>query len=498
MLPIATPPLLPSSPVEISVTAEQVHVGNDVQMGMLGLNYQRLFSPQWSAGLSAYGAVTGDRGGFFAWGANGAYRQTWGSWQTETGLFIGGGGGSPGWVGGGLMIRPHIELTRSLGAWRVGVGASHVTFPNGKVESTQPYLSLRWSGPRYLGPGAGAPSIAWDPTSQNAFAAESELVGIVGTYRLTQAPGRGGVGKQGQLQYGGLAYRRSLDTAAVLGGVPYVGMTTLGAVSGGYDGYAELTGSMGLHWRLATLPSLGLRIEGGIGAGGAGSTVDTGGGGLAKASGSVTWQATPNVMVSTVVGHMRSLGRFAANEARLELGWRFRDIFPSGNRGSSPTRTHDATGTEIAWAPWNIGAGWARYASALRDDGSTPSLGMIALRLERQFTPNWRLVTVASTGTTGQAGGYAAGQIGAAWMSNALANSAVQLGLEASVGAAGGGSVTVNGGLIGQAQVQARYALSPDWALQIDAGRLRGLRGNLSSPLLGISLVSLFSMPEAR
>jgi hypothetical protein len=123
---------------------------------------------------------------------------------------------------------------------------------------------------------------------------------------------------------------------------------------------------------------------------------------------------------------------------------------------------------------------------------------MIALRLERQFTPNWRLVTIASTGATGRAGGYAAGQIGAAWMSSPLANSNVQWGIEASIGAAGGGSVTVNGGLIGQAQIQARYTLSPDWALQVDAGQLQGLRGNLSSPLIGISLVSLFSMPEAR
>lgn len=396
------------------------------------------------------------------------------------------------------MIRPHLELNRSLGAWRLGVGASHVSFPNGKVESTQPYISMRWSGSRYLGPGSEAPSITWDPRSQSAFAAESEIVGIVGTYNPTQAPGRAGIGKQGQLQYGGLAYRRSLNVTPALGGTPYVGMTTLGAVSGGYDGYAELTGTLGLHWHLAAFPSLGLRIEGGIGAGGAGSTVDTGGGGLVKVSSGITWQVTPNVMVSTVVGQMRSLGRFGANEARLELGWRFKDIFPSGNSDGSPTPSLDAPATDVVWAPWRIGAGWSHYSSALRDDGSTPSLGMIALRLERQFTPNWRLVTVASTGATGQAGGYAAGQIGAAWMSNPVANSPVQLGFEASVGAAGGGSVTVNGGLIGQAQFQARYALSTDWALQIDAGRLRGLKGNLSSPLLGISLVSLFSMPEAR
>lgn len=497
MLSITPPPQPPSYPVEISVTAEQVHVDHGTQMGMLGLSYQRLFTPQWSAGLSAYGAVTGDRGGFFAWGANGAHRQTWGPWQAEAGLFIGGGGGSPGWVGGGLMLRPHIELNRTAGAWRFGIGASHVSFPNGQVESTQPYISLRWSGTRYLGSTSGSSLIDWDVNAVNSFTAESELVGIVGTYQPTQPPGRGGVAKKGQMQYGGLAYRRSLDIPTILGATPYVGLTTLGAVGGGYDGYAELTGSVGLHWRSPQLPSLGLRIEGGIGAGGAGSTVDTGGGGLAKGSGGITWQATPNIVASASVGRVRSLGRFEANEARLELGWRFRDLFPSGPRDSS-TGSSVESPSQIIWAPWNVGAGWTHYAKALRDDGTTPSLGMIALRLERQFTPNWRLVTIASTGATGRAGGYAAGQIGAAWMSSPLANSNVQWGIEASIGAAGGGSVTVNGGLIGQAQIQARYTLSPDWALQVDAGQLRGLRGNLSSPLIGISLASLFSMPEAR
>jgi hypothetical protein len=495
MLPIDAPPQLPSAPVEISVTAEQVHVGGGVHMGMLGLDYRRLFTPQWSAGLSAYGAATGDRGGFFAWGAHGTYRQTWGPWQAETGLFAGGGGGSPAWVGGGLMLRPHVELSRAVGAWRLGVGASRVKFPNGQVDSSQPYVSLRWSADRYLGPGGGAPSLAWDAAG-SARAADSELAGVLGVYRPTRPPGRGETGKQGSLQYGGLAYRRSLDTGPVLGATPYVGLTTLGAVGGGYDGYAELTGAMGLQWRAAMWPSLALRIEAALGAGGAGATVDTGGGGLAKASGALVWQATPNVSMSAVLGHVRSLGRFDANEARLELAWRFRDILPAGAGGGR--RTEGPAPAELAWTPWSVCAGWSRYASTLRDDGSSSPMGMIALRLERRFGPHWRLVTQASTAATGQAGGYAAGQIGAGWMSQRLAGSPLQWGLEASVGAAGGGSVRVDGGRIGQAQLQARYALSPDWAVQIDVGRLRSLRGDLSTPLLGVSLVSLFSMLEGH
>lgn len=62
----------------------------------------------------------------------------------------------------------------------------------------------------------------------------------------------------------------------------------------------------------------------------------------------------------------------------------------------------------------------------------------------------------------------------------------------------GGGSVTVNGGLIARAQPQARYALSPDWAIQVELGRLRSVRGDLSSPLVGVNLVSSFSLLEGR
>lgn len=496
MLPIDAPPQLPSEPVEISVTAERVHVGNGVHMGLLGLNYQRLFTPHWSAGVSAYGAATGDRGGFFAWGANGAYRHRWGPWQAETGLFVGGGGGSPGWVGGGLMVRPHLELSRSLGSgWRLGAGASRVKFPNGQVDSTQPYVSLRWSGDRFLGPGAGAPPIAWDAVGV-ARAADSELAGVLGIYRPTKPPGRSGVGNQGSLQYGGLAYRRSLDVGPVLGATPYVGLTTLGAVGGGYDGYAEFTGAMGLQWRLAYSPSLALRVEGGLGAGGAGATVDTGGGALAKASAALVWQATPHVSVSTVLGQVRSRGRFAANEARVELAWRFRDILPAGTGGS--LHSDGPAPAQAVWAPWSVSTGWAHYAHTLRDDGSTAPMGMVALKLERRFGPHWRLVTQASTAATGNAGGYAAGHVGAGWLSQPWAGSPLQLGLEASVGAAGGGAVRVDGGLIGQAQLQARYALSPDWAVQLDVGRLRGLRGDLSAPFVGLSLVSSFSMLEGQ
>jgi len=64
----------------------------------------------------------------------------------------------------------------------------------------------------------------------------------------------------------------------------------------------------------------------------------------------------------------------------------------------------------------------------------------------------------------------------------AESGSSWRFGAPASVGAAGGGGVRVSGGWIGEAQVLARMAVSPNWAVQPDAGWLRGRDARFSSP----------------
>jgi len=123
---------------------------------------------------------------------------------------------------------------------------------------------------------------------------------------------------------------------------------------------------------------------------------------------------------------------------------------------------------------------------------------VLGLKLERELSPSWRWVGQAATGVGGQAGGYATGQLGLGWWAPPVGESGLRWGAEATLGAAGGGGVRVSGGLFAQGQVQARMPLSRDWSVQADAGWLRGVRGNWSSPLLGLSLVSSFSRLEGR
>jgi hypothetical protein len=167
---------------------------------------------------------------------------------------------------------------------------------------------------------------------------------------------------------------------------------------------------------------------------------------------------------------------------------------PAAPDGPAPA----APGSTSSWAAWQVTAGLVDYSRMWRQDGSRSGVGVMAVKLARELGPSWQVVAQAATAVSGEAGGYATGHLGAGWLSAARPGSDWRLGAEASVGAAGGGGVRVDGGVFAQAQMQARYRLAGDWSLQVDAGLLRGLRGNWSSPMIGLGLVSSFTRLERR
>ncbi len=479
------PPLSAAAPVEIRLSVERVAVDQGAQMGLAGLHYLRRLGQNWVGGVSVFGATQGDRGGFFGWGVQALYRQRWGDWSGEAGLFVGGGGGSPSWVGGGLMLRPQLLLARHWGDLSLGLGVSELRFPNGAVHGTQPFLSLGLAGDVLFGPAAGQ-AAAPLPEREQLQALAGGVSALAGSYALSAGSARrDGTGPASDLRFGGLVLRRAwAPGSAALH--PYWAISAAGALSAAYAGYAELVGSLGLQY--SPLPALALRAEVGLGSGGAGSAVDTGGGLLRKATLGASLNLGPSLSLSAGLGRIASHGRFQANEARLELGLRGFDLLP---RGTAPAVAWPEGA--YAWAPWTLSSVYAHYAQMARDAGGRAGLGLTALKLERELDSHWRLLGQAGIGVDGQAGGYATGQLGLGWLTASVADPGWRFGAEASLGAAGGGGVKVGGGLIGQAQLQARRALTPEWSLQADAGWLRSRSGALSSPFVGVSAVYSFS-----
>ena len=500
------PPVVPyiaasARPLELSVGFETLRMRPvdetaSESVGLVGVSYRQRIAPEWIAGLGFFGAVSGRRDGFLAWGLSGAWQRGYGPWQAEAGLFVGGGGGGPNWVGSGLMLRPHAELAYFWGDVGIGLGASHVRFPDGQVASSQIYGALKWRDSAYFGPSAGGPAAA--DAGLLAQAMPAEYAAIAGRYRMRNgAPGKGGVGNAADMRYAGFAWRRTLSEG-VLGGQPYALLTAAGAAGGGYDGYAEVLGGAGLQWPVAGPSSLRLRAELAAGMAGAGAAVDTGGGLIAKASGGGAWQLGPRLSLSLMAGLLESRGHFKANELRLELahtGW---EAVPGARR---PAAADAPAG--LVWAPWEVSAAVVAQPRMPRlprvgyADGRVEPVDVLALKGARELGGGWRAVGQVASAVHGDAGGYAAGTFGLGWLSAPLAAGGLRLGGEAQIGAAGGGLVSVSGGAVGQAQVQARYPLSRDWSVQLDAGALRSFKGALSTPLVGLSAVYSFSRLEA-
>lgn len=498
-LPPAAPPASPPLPVQVStfdlvLTAEKLPVAPGMKMGLVGLHALRPVTPNLSLGPSLFGATSGDRGGFFGWGVSGAYRWRHGDWSAEAGLFVGGGGGSPGWVGGGLMLRPSLLLSRDVGPLRLGLGVSQVNFPSGTVRATRPFASLAWTGDALFGPPGGGPALASEDGSDRAWPTETGATGA--QYKLRKGSARrDGSGDATPLRVGGVVFRRDLagpQLADWAGGVrPYGLISTAGSVTAVYAGYAEFLGGVGLRYALPAYPPLALRAEVALGSGGGGTALDTAGGLLAKAGVGLSWQVGRHGGVTALAGLTESRGRFSAYEYRIELVWRGWDVVPGEARAPEPP------GATLAWKPWTGSAGWAQYTATRRADGSDPGLGVVTLKLEREIGPHWRVTGQAGIASNGHAGGYATGQLGVGWLGPAVFDPRWRFGAEASLGAAGGGAVDAGDGMVAQVQGVARYAVTPGWALQLDAGWLRSRQGALSTPFIGLSSVVSFSRLQA-
>jgi hypothetical protein len=127
------------------ITAEKIQFASNENMGLLGANYLVETLPNLYLGGAVYGALTGQRGGFFTIGSELAWHQKFNDvWAWETGIYAGGGGGGSAnsQVGGGLMLRPHVDLLRNFGSYNIGVSMAQVRFPSGTINSTQLGLVL--------------------------------------------------------------------------------------------------------------------------------------------------------------------------------------------------------------------------------------------------------------------------------------------------------------------------------------------------------------------
>lgn len=468
---------LHSMPVSIKLGLETLKLPGDEAMGLFGGSYLLEFAPGWLAGPAVYGGATGHRGGFFVGGAEAAYRLPLGaSWRLETGLFVGGGGGGGAPVGGGLMLRPHLDLLWRVagpvsgpGVW-AGLSASSVRFPNGDIRSNQAGLvfSVDSDFAYTLPSAAGKSSAAWTRGGVGF-----DRISLVGT---RDAPSDGSA----RIGLAGFRLDHWLDPDV------YWGLEAAGAASGGAGGYAEVLGSLGLAHQIKGTPlAVGARAALGLGGGGA---VPTDGGLLAKAGISVSWHLSRDLFVSLEGGAVTApQGSFRARYAQASIGW---DL-------DHPSQGPAALGrlSPRAWVDgmeWDLALG--HVADAARRQGPPKSFQVVGLEIRRALTELLYLTGQAHSAFNGDAGAYSLGLVGAGLQSPVF-GSRWTLGAELLVGAAGGGGVDTQGGAVVQPMLKLNLELGPQSRVHLGLGRIHALKGELDSPVLELAWGMAFGVP---
>lgn len=456
----AEEPAVHTSPVRAELGFERIQLPADERLGLVGASVLFPVADRWWAGLGVYGAATGQRGGLFVGGAE--VRREWAlPWGLElgTGLYAGGGGGAAAPVGGGLMLRGALSLSRDLGPLRAGLTWSHVRFPSGDIQSSQWGVLLSWQRPfRFFDADAAGQR---QPTTDTTGLGFRRLAGTAGTYSLRGTDTRhiGTVGGRAEWAAGPNGRFTGIEASA--------------AASGDAAGYMEILGTAG--WRVApwhALPQLAFEARGSIGLGGGGA-VPTEGGGIGKLTAGVSFDWGHGWRSGLEAGVLRGIG--SPLRGRIAQLWLAMDLEPSPSAAASAT---------ISRNEWS--ASVQRQTRAPRNNGTTRALDTIGMKFNRYVNDHVYLSAQAHSAFAGGAGAYSIGLIGAGAATRPAGG--LRFGSELLAGAAGGAGVASGGGAIAQALGWAGWPVGRESELRLGVGLVKSLRGgDLRSPVLELT-----------
>ncbi len=479
------------------ISYETVALSSTERLGLAGFHYLLDVSPRLYAGLGMYGAVAGKRGGFFTGGFEAGLKQPLvGPLSVDAGLFLGGGGGGSAPQGGGLMVRPHLGLVYAFDDVRLGFEYSLVDFPNGDIRSRHaavfidlPFESLRVASelPEEL-------AAVLDRASRAANReVRFEREHLTARYQAYSPAGAvmnvDGASKTGAIRTSGFEYSRELS------GMNYLLVETAGASGGSADGYAEVLFGGGIRLPLFANEFL-LDARSSVGSGG-GGRVDTGGGGLAKASLGLKFTAGDGFSIDTRTGYVVSGGEFRARTFEFGLSYAI-DAAVFGNHGVTGGPVADSL-RSYSWRIRFAGAQYPSLNASMRNGREEGAVSLLCVKLDAFPGASALYLTgQAQSAFAGGAGGYSVGLMGIGYLSEPVAGTSVHVFAEVLGGAAGGGGIEVHGGAVVQPSVGVRYDVSSTTGIEASVGRVRALHGGLDSTVAGIGVVFRFSIAGKR
>lgn len=409
------------------------------------------------AGQSFHSAAFGDAGGAFFWGFEaGARLPVSDRLSLSFQGFVGGGGGAGEVPGDGLMTRVYAGGSyRVAEQFALDLGASHVRIQGSPVDTLSYGLGVTYR------PGG------WDETGPLAG---SNVVGRLSAVRPTVRSfivddgrrARNG-SPQGDVTLAGAEIAFALNPSSE------VFVNADGAVAGDGEGYMNVLGGYRLYADLGTLRPY---ADASIGFGGGGD-IDTGAGLLLSAGIGAAVAVSDSFEILAGVQRVQATdGDFGAWSPYLR---------GSVNLGGPQN------GDQRDGRVWRLAYSTAITHQFANDDFRKPgdprdaSPTLNATAIDIFLAGNLYFTGEAQTVMYGDAGGYALGILGAGYKFDVADR--WDLSVEALIGAAGGGGVATNGGLIAGARAEVDYAVNDNFLLSGGVGYLQTLEGGGMAPV---------------
>lgn len=456
-------------------------------MGFLGTTILFDVNNWLSAGVGAYGALAGKRGGFITLGGAAEVRRELSPWaEINSGIFIGAGGGRGGFQlsGGGLMLRYHLGAELKSARWgNLGAGLSYVDFPDGTIHSLQPYLSYEYPFTTLLSSGwfDSPESDEYDQVSSPR--AEHEFAVVARSYRVPNGvmQDNGNKPQHPTINLVGVEWNR------YLGEHLFIRVESEGAMGGKSNGYMQIL--FGAGYRVSLLDHTSLKLTSSAGVAG-GGRVATGGGLLVDATVALQQRLGDHLFAEIAAGYaFAPNAEFRAMSYAAKLGYHFyMPDFPDEKISTSSLQGFEPLNIRIRTAHQS----YYKAAPKWRTHHANLNVDLLGIQADYFINKNYFLTGQGIAAYWGKAGAYMTGLVGAG-VHVPLLETPVYVETELLAGAAGGGGLAVGGGLVWQASVGLGYQFSDAYSAQASYGYMSAPKGQFRASVLTFSVGYHFS-----
>jgi len=453
----------------------------EINMGLTGIHYNLKINNWFYTGIGMYGSVNGFRGGLFTLGVDaGIHTNISKNIFLDTGMHLGGGGGSGAPDGGGAFVLPHINLGYDFSTFSLEAGYSYINFfDNGGINSSQLNIALRvplsfdyslFKNAEITFNNTDLPQSDWrQKSTKHGFLMRLDNFNL--QEHTKDDKGNSISGKT--IRLAGFEY----DSYFTPNSFTYIRAD--GAFHGIPAGFMDVvlglgTGASFNRNRTQILAKFGLGAAGGGG-------VAIQGGFIINPEIALEQKLFNNISLFANAGYfLTPNSKFKAQSYGVGLKY----TTHQGGTLNADNKPYQS----VKFKGLNMTIGQEIYFNAKRADKSEQDLYKILLQINYYLNKSIYVAGQTTFANFGNAGAYAEGVFGFGLSSKQLLNNKMRLFAQILAGGAGGGSISTGQGLIVKPSVGAVLNLSDKLGLRTAIGRVKATGSDLNSTYFNFGL----------